>query len=74
MGEERVGDRLEGVIREVSDQPPSAILFDAYGTLFDVNSLASLAEELYPGRGAALAAHGATNKWSTRGCPHFGLK
>ncbi|MDP9009285.1 MAG: haloacid dehalogenase type II [Pseudomonadota bacterium] len=40
---------------EASDQLPSGILFDAYGTLFDVYSLASLAEELYPGHGAALA-------------------
>jgi 2-haloacid dehalogenase len=44
------------VIREVSDQPPSGILFDAYGTLFDVYSLASLADQLFPGHGAALAA------------------
>ena len=32
------------------------ILFDAYGTLFDVYSIAALAEELFPGKGAALAA------------------
>jgi 2-haloacid dehalogenase len=44
------------VIDEVSDQPPSGILFDAYGTLFDVYSLASLADQLFPGHGAALAA------------------
>ena len=37
-------------------RPPGGILFDAYGTLFDVNSLSSIAEELFPGRGAALAA------------------
>jgi 2-haloacid dehalogenase len=35
---------------------PRAILFDAYGTLFDVYSVAQLAEELHPGRGEALAA------------------
>jgi 2-haloacid dehalogenase len=35
--------------------PPSGILFDAYGTLFDVYSLGSLAEELFPQHGAALA-------------------
>jgi 2-haloacid dehalogenase len=35
---------------------PDGILFDAYGTLFDLNSLHSIAEELYPGRGAALTA------------------
>jgi 2-haloacid dehalogenase len=33
----------------------TGILFDAYGTLFDVYSLGSLAEELFPGYGAALA-------------------
>jgi len=36
--------------------PPRAILFDAYGTLFDVYSVGRLAEELHPGRGEALAA------------------
>jgi 2-haloacid dehalogenase len=35
---------------------PRAILFDAYGTLFDVYSVALLAEQLHPGRGEALAA------------------
>jgi 2-haloacid dehalogenase len=45
------------------DQNPSppparrfdAVVFDAYGTLFDVNSVASLAEQLYRGQGEALA-------------------
>ncbi len=32
-----------------------ALVFDAYGTLFDVQSVASTAEALFPGRGAALA-------------------
>ncbi|HEY0843854.1 MAG TPA: haloacid dehalogenase type II [Noviherbaspirillum sp.] len=32
-----------------------AIVFDAYGTLFDVYSIGVLAEKLFPGRGAALA-------------------
>lgn len=32
-----------------------AMVFDAYGTLFDVYSIAVLAEKLFPGRGAALA-------------------
>ncbi|MEJ7931588.1 haloacid dehalogenase type II [Ramlibacter sp. AN1015] len=35
--------------------PPRAVLFDAYGTLFDVYSVASLAEQLFPGQGQALA-------------------
>lgn len=32
-----------------------AVAFDAYGTLFDVHSVASLAEQLFPGRGNALS-------------------
>lgn len=34
---------------------PRAVLFDAYGTLFDVLSVGLLAEQLFPGQGAALA-------------------
>lgn len=34
---------------------PRAVLFDAYGTLFDVYSVALLAEQLFPGRGDALS-------------------
>src|SRR5690349_18432275 len=33
-----------------------AVLFDAYGTLFDVHSVAALAQSLYPGRRAALSS------------------
>jgi 2-haloalkanoic acid dehalogenase type II len=40
---------------DASGRPPKGILFDAYGTLFDVYSLASLAEELFPQQGATLA-------------------
>lgn len=32
-----------------------AVAFDAYGTLFDVYSISVLAEQLFPGNGAALA-------------------
>ena len=35
--------------------PPQAVLFDAYGTLFDVYSVAVLAEQLFPGHGQALS-------------------
>lgn len=35
--------------------PPRAVLFDAYGTLFDVYSVAHVAEQLFPGRGEKLA-------------------
>ncbi|HET7775666.1 MAG TPA: haloacid dehalogenase type II [Azospira sp.] len=36
--------------------PLKAIVFDAYGTLFDVYSVGALAEQLFPGKGVALAA------------------
>jgi len=32
-----------------------AVVFDAYGTLFDVYSIQTLAEQLYPGQGAAIS-------------------
>lgn len=32
-----------------------AVVFDAYGTLFDVHSVAATAEQLFPGHGAALS-------------------
>ena len=34
----------------------SALVFDAYGTLFDVHSVTRRAEALFPGKGAALSA------------------
>ncbi len=34
---------------------PEAVLFDAYGTLFDVYSVSLLAEQMFPGQGDALA-------------------
>jgi 2-haloacid dehalogenase len=34
-----------------------AVVFDAYGTLFDVYSIGALAEKLYPGHGAAISTH-----------------
>lgn len=35
--------------------PIKAVLFDAYGTLFDVYSVGLLAEQMFPGHGQALA-------------------
>ena len=35
--------------------PLEALVFDAYGTLFDVYSVAALAEQLFPGQGQALS-------------------
>ena len=34
---------------------PKAIIFDAYGTLFDVHSVVAAAEQIFPGRGDALS-------------------
>ncbi len=42
--------------RDAPGRLPRGILFDAYGTLFDVHSVGSLAEELFPQHGAALTA------------------
>ena len=36
-------------------EKPRAVLFDAYGTLFDVYSVAQLAEQLFPGHGQQLS-------------------
>ena len=36
-------------------EKPRAVLFDAYGTLFDVYSVGLLAEQLFPGHGQALS-------------------
>ncbi len=41
--------------------PPTAFVFDAYGTLFDVQALAATAESVVPGHGAAL-----TNLWRAK--------
>lgn len=39
----------------------AAVVFDAYGTLFDVRSVQTRADEFFPGRGAAIA-----DGWRTR--------
>jgi 2-haloacid dehalogenase len=41
--------------RSATAPKPKAVLFDAYGTLFDVYSVALLAEQLFPGHGQALS-------------------
>jgi 2-haloacid dehalogenase len=41
--------------RAIKFEPPRAVLFDAYGTLFDVYSVGLLAEQLFPGHGPALS-------------------
>jgi 2-haloacid dehalogenase len=46
---------VQPMINEHANPLPEAVLFDAYGTLFDVYSVALAAEQLFPGRGDALA-------------------
>jgi 2-haloacid dehalogenase len=41
--------------------PPKALVFDAYGTLFDVHSVAALCEQLWPGKGDAI-----TRSWRAK--------
>ena len=41
--------------RQLFVSRPAGIIFDAYGTLFDVYSIQALSEQLFPGHGAALA-------------------
>jgi len=40
--------------RTPATSQPKAVLFDAYGTLFDVYSVGLVAEQLFPGQGQAL--------------------
>jgi 2-haloacid dehalogenase len=46
-------------------EKPRAVLFDAYGTLFDVYSVGLLAEQLFPGQGSAWPRSGATSRSNT---------
>ena len=41
---------------------PAALVFDAYGTLFDVHSVVALCDELWPGKGAQLSQLWRTNQ------------
>src|SRR5678815_5222580 len=47
----------------------SALVFDAYGTLFDVHSVSALAESLFPGKGASLS-----QAWRTKQLEYTWLK
>lgn len=51
----------QGGFHLISQPKIKAVIFDAYGTLFDVYSVGALAEKLYPGQGKALA-----NIWRDR--------
>lgn len=46
---------MTGVSQETPAAWPRAVLFDAYGTLFDVHAVVACAEQLFPGRGEALS-------------------
>ena len=43
------------IISPTPSEAPRVVLFDAYGTVFDVYSVGQLAEELFPGHGLALS-------------------
>lgn len=47
-------DKPRASATSMPNQQPQAVLFDAYGTLFDVYSVGLAAEQLYPGQGEAL--------------------
>lgn len=49
-------DRRRGAVTYGSRMTVRAVIFDAYGTLFDVYSVAALGEALFPGHGERLAA------------------
>ena len=45
-----------------------ALAFDAYGTLFDVDSVVAACEEAFPGKGASpCPGCGGPSSWSTPG-------
>jgi 2-haloacid dehalogenase len=46
---------MQPAMQPTSQPAPRAVLFDAYGTLFDVYSVALLAEQLFPGHGERLS-------------------
>ena len=48
-------NRFASVNQPSAMHRPSAVLFDAYGTLFDVYSVGALAEHLFPGHGERLS-------------------
>ena len=48
---------------------PAALVFDAYGTLFDVHSVVALCDELWPGKGAQLS-----QLWRTSQLQHTWLR
>lgn len=53
----RISNKVEPMQKphSPSSAPLKAVLFDAYGTLFDVYSVALAAEQMFPGRGQALS-------------------
>jgi 2-haloacid dehalogenase len=50
-----VSNKLQPMHKPLAGPPPRAVLFDAYGTLFDVYSVGLAAGQLFPGAGEALA-------------------
>jgi hypothetical protein len=50
-----VSNKLQPMHKPLAGPPPRAVLFDAYGTLFDVYSVGLAAGQLFPGAGEPLA-------------------
>ncbi|SAL43727.1 haloacid dehalogenase [Caballeronia choica] len=46
---------MSAITTHPTTSPPRAVIFDAYGTLFDVHSVVAAAEQLFPGHGDALS-------------------
>ncbi len=51
----RASNKVESMDKTPAVPTPRAVLFDAYGTLFDVYSVSLLAEQLFPGFGERLS-------------------
>jgi len=51
----KVRNTVQPTMEKPAQSAPEAVLFDAYGTLFDVYSVGLLAEQMFAGRGEALA-------------------
>ena len=52
---------------KMEKRPIKALAFDAYGTLFDVQSVISAVNQKFPGQGPAVSAGWRTDNWNTHG-------
>ncbi len=45
-----------------------AVVFDAYGTLYDIQSVAAVTEQAFPGYGEIITQSGESSSSNTPGC------